>query len=118
MLPAPSDVNEKWVVRELRRELERTAPSLANLVGARIGERCWCLRDEDVRELSRDLKALVEGLGLQVELDEIIGIDDAVKAFVIEYVPVHYLRNGVSSERENEDYFRGRFRAIKLRLLV
>lgn len=40
MLPAPSDVNEKWAIRELKRELEQTAPSLGNLVGARIGERC------------------------------------------------------------------------------
>jgi len=74
VLPALSDVNEKWTVRELKRELERTAPSL--------GERCWCLRYEDVRQLSRDLEVLVEGLGLQVELGEIVGIDEAVKAFV------------------------------------
>ena len=40
VLPAPSDVNEKWAIREPKRELERTAPSLGNLVGARIGERC------------------------------------------------------------------------------
>ena len=40
VLPAPSDVNEKWAIRELKRELERTALSLGNLVGARIGERC------------------------------------------------------------------------------
>ena len=64
------------------------------MVGARIGEICWCLGYEDVRELSRDLKVLVEELGFQVELDEIVGIDEALKAFVTEYVPVHYLRNG------------------------
>lgn len=93
VLPAPSDVNEKWTVRELKRELERTALSLANLVGARIGERCWFLRCKDVRQLSRGLEVLVEGLGLQVELDEIVGFDEVVKAFVTEYVPVHYLRN-------------------------
>ena len=72
------------------------------MVGARIGERCWCLRDEDVRELSRDLKALVEGLGLQVELYEIVG--DAVKAPVTEYVPVHYLRNRSLAREKNEYY--------------
>ena len=103
MLPALSDGNEKWAIRELKRELERMALSLGNLVGARIGERCWCLRYENVRELSRDLKVLVERLGLRVELDEIVGIDETVKAFVTEHVPVHYLRNG-SLARENEDY--------------
>jgi len=87
-----------------KRELELTAPSLGNLVGARIGERCWCLRYEDVKELSRNLKVLVEGLGLQVELDEIVGIDEAVKAFVAECVPVHYLRNGSLAREKNEDY--------------
>lgn len=86
VLPAPSDVNEKWTIGEFKRELERTAPSLGNLVGARIRERCWCLRYEGVRQLSRDLKVLVEGLGLQVGLGEIVGIDEAVKAFVIEHV--------------------------------
>src|SRR6266700_4840979 len=50
VLPAPSDVNEKWTVGELKRGLERAAPSLGNLVNARIGERCWCLRYGDIRE--------------------------------------------------------------------
>ena len=59
-----------------------------------LGERCWCLRYDDVRELSRDLKVLVGGLNLQVGLDGVVGIDEALKAFVTEYMPVHYLRNG------------------------
>ena len=66
VLPAPSDVNEKWAIREPKRELERTAPSLGNLVGARNGERCWYLRYGGVGQLSRDLKAFVERLGHQV----------------------------------------------------
>ena len=74
------------------------------MVGARIGERCWCLRYEDVRQLSRDLKAFVEGLGLQVELGKIVGIDEAVKAFVTEHVPEHYLRNGSLAREKNEIY--------------
>lgn len=54
--------------------------------------------------MSRDLKVLVEGLGLQVELGEIVGIGEAVKAFVIEHVPVHYLRNGPLAGEKNENY--------------
>ena len=54
--------------------------------------------------MSKDLKVLVEGLGLQVELDEVVGIDEAVKVFVAEYVPVHYLRNGSLAREKSEDY--------------
>ena len=104
VLPAPSDVNEKWAIRELKRELERTAPSFGNLAGARIGERCWCLRYEDVRQLSRDLKVFVEGLSLQVELGKIVGINEVVKAFVTEHVPEHYLRNGSLAREKDEIY--------------